>query len=204
MQKIFYIQMEQLKARVAELGRQISADYKGESVVLVGVLKGAIVFFTDLARSIDENVDVSFDFISCSSYGSGTTSTGVVRILKDLDRSVEGKHVLVVEDIVDTGTTLHYLLENLHARGAKSVRLAALLNKPERRKMDVEVDYVGFVIPDYFVIGYGLDYAEKLSSLTLYRYFKGRNVSKLKNYDIIYECISQRDVLNSFMPLNYY
>ena len=125
---------EQLKARVAELGRQISADYKGESVVLVGVLKGAIVFFTDLARSIDENVDVSFDFISCSSYGSGTTSTGVVRILKDLDRSVEGKHVLVVEDIVDTGTTLHYLLENLHTRGAKSVRLAALLNKPERRK----------------------------------------------------------------------
>ena len=158
---------EQLKARVAELGHQISADYKGESVVLVGVLKGAIVFFTDLARSIDENVDVSFDFISCSSYGSGTTSTGVVRILKDLDRSVEGKHVLVVEDIVDTGTTLHYLLENLHARGAKSVRLAALLNKPERRKMDVEVDYVGFVIPDYFVIGYGLDYAEK------YRHHRG-------------------------------
>ena len=104
-------------------------------------------------------------FISCSSYGSGTTSTGVVRILKDLDRSVEGKHVLVVEDIVDTGTTLHYLLENLHARGAKSVRLAALLNKPERRKMDVEVDYVGFIIPDYFVIGYGLDYAEKYRHL---------------------------------------
>ena len=99
-------------------------------------------------------MDVSFDFISCSSYGSGTTSTGVVRILKDLDRSVEGKHVLVVEDIVDTGTTLHYLLENLHARGAKSVRLAALLNKPERRKMDVEVDYVGFV-----------DYAEKYRHL---------------------------------------
>ena len=156
---------EQLKARVAELGRQISADYKGESVVLVGVLKGAIVFFTDLARSIDENVAVRFAFISCSSYGSGTTSTGVVRILKDLDRSVEGKHVLVVEDIVDTGTTLHYLLENLHARGAKSVRLAALLNKPERRTMDVEVDYVGFVIPDYFVIGYGLDYAEKYRHL---------------------------------------
>ena len=120
---------------------------------------------TDLARAIDDSVDVSFDFISCSSYGSGTTSTGVVRILKDLDRSVEGKHVLVVEDIVDTGTTLHYLLENLHARGAKSVRLAALLNKPERRKMDVEVDYVGFIIPDYFVIGYGLDYAEKYRHL---------------------------------------
>ena len=146
---------EQLKARVAELGKEISKDYQNESVVLVGVLKGAIVFFTDLARAIDDSVDVSFDFISCSSYGSGTTSTGVVRILK----------VLVVEDIVDTGTTLHYLLENLHARGAKSVRLAALLNKPERRKMDVEVDYVGFIIPDYFVIGYGLDYAEKYRHL---------------------------------------
>ncbi len=137
---------EQLKARVAELGKEISKDYQNESVVLVGgVLKGAIVFFTDLARAIDDSVDVSFDFISCSSYGSGTTSTGVVRILKDLDRSVEGKHVLVVEDIVDTGTTLHYLLENLHARGAKSVRLAALLNKPDRRKMDVEVDYVALL-----------------------------------------------------------
>ena len=102
---------EQLQARVAELGKAISEDYKNESVVLVGVLKGAVVFFTDLARAIDDSVDVSFDFISCSSYGSGTTSTGVVRILKDLDRSVEGKHVLVVEDIVDTGTTLHYLLE---------------------------------------------------------------------------------------------
>ena len=156
---------EQIQKRVAELGRQITEDYKGKEIVLVGVLKGAIVFFTDLARAIDDSVDVSFDFISCSSYGSGTTSTGVVRILKDLDRSVEGKHVLVVEDIVDTGTTLHYLLENLHARGAKSVRLAALLNKPERRKMDVEVDYVGFIIPDYFVIGYGLDYAEKYRHL---------------------------------------
>ena len=145
---------EQLQARVAELGKAISEDYKNESVVLVGVLKGAIVFFTDLARAIDDSVDVSFDFISCSSYGSGTTST-----------SVEGKHVLVVEDIVDTGTTLHYLLENLHARGAKSVRLAALLNKPDRRKMDVDVDYVGFIIPDYFVIGYGLDYAEKYRHL---------------------------------------
>lgn len=156
---------EQLAARVTELGRDISRDYKGESVVLVGVLKGAIVFFTDLARAIDDTVNVSFDFISCSSYGNSTTSTGVVRILKDLDRSVEGKHVLVVEDIVDTGTTLHYLLDNLRARGAKSVRLAALLNKPDRRKMDVHVDYVGFVIPDYFVVGYGLDFAERYRHL---------------------------------------
>ena len=156
---------EQLKARVAELGKEISKDYQNESVVLVGVLKGAIVFFTDFSTRYWWQRRCKFDFISCSSYGSGTTSTGVVRILKDLDRSVEGKHVLVVEDIVDTGTTLHYLLENLHARGAKSVRLAALLNKPERRKMDVEVDYVGFIIPDYFVIGYGLDYAEKYRHL---------------------------------------
>lgn len=156
---------EQLASRVAELGVEISKDYAGESVVLVGVLKGAVVFFTDLARAIDNTVDVSFDFISCSSYGEGTTSTGVVRILKDLDRSVEGKHVLVIEDIVDTGTTLHYLLDNLRARGAKSVRLVALLNKPDRRKKDVDVDYIGFTVPDYFVIGYGLDYAEQYRQL---------------------------------------
>lgn len=156
---------EQLSSRIAELGIEISKDYAGESVVLVGVLKGAVVFFTDLARAIDNTVDVSFDFISCSSYGEGTTSTGVVRILKDLDRSVEGKHVLVVEDIVDTGTTLHYLLDNLRARGAKSVRLVALLNKPDRRKKDVDVDYIGFTVPDYFVIGYGLDYAEQYRQL---------------------------------------
>lgn len=156
---------KQLASRVAELGVEISKDYAGESVVLVGVLKGAVVFFTDLARAIDNIVDVSFDFISCSSYGEGTTSTGVVRILKDLDRSVEGKHVLVVEDIVDTGTTLHYLLDNLRARGAKSVRLVALLNKPDRRKKDVDVDYIGFTVPDYFVIGYGLDYAEQYRQL---------------------------------------
>lgn len=156
---------KQLASRVAGLGVEISKDYAGESVVLVGVLKGAVVFFTDLARAIDNTVDVSFDFISCSSYGEGTTSTGVVRILKDLDRSVEGKHVLVVEDIVDTGTTLHYLLDNLRARGAKSVRLVALLNKPDRRKKDVDVDYIGFTVPDYFVIGYGLDYAEQYRQL---------------------------------------
>ena len=158
--EILYSQ-EQLATRIRELGAEISKDYANESVVLVGVLKGAIVFYTDLARTIDDSVDVSFDFISCSSYGDGTTSTGVVRILKD----VEGKNVLVVEDIVDTGTTLHYLLDNLKARGAKSVRLAALLNKPERRKMDVDVDYVGFTVPDYFVVGYGLDYAEQYRQL---------------------------------------
>ena len=154
---------EQIQKRVAELGRQITEDYKGKEIVLVGVLKGAIVFFTDLARHIEG--DVKMDFISCSSYGSSTVSSGVVRILKDLDRPVEGKHVIVVEDIVDTGTTLSYLLENLQARKAASVRLCSLLNKPDRRKVDVHVEYEGFVIPDEFVIGYGLDYDEKYRQL---------------------------------------
>lgn len=154
---------EEIKARVAELGQQISKDYAGEEVVLVGVLKGAVTFLTDLARSIDG--EVSLDFLSCSSYGSGTESTGVVRLLKDLDRPIEGKNVLVVEDIVDTGNTLSYLLSNLASRGPKSVRLAALLDKPDRRKVEVKVDYTGFVIPDYFVVGYGLDYAERFRQL---------------------------------------
>lgn len=154
---------EQIQKRVAELGRQITEDYTGKEVVLIGVLKGAVVFFADLLRHIEGNV--SMDFISCSSYGSSTVSSGVVRILKDLDRPVEGKHVIVVEDIVDTGTTLSYLLENLQSRKAASVRLCSLLNKPERRKVDVYVDYEGFVIPDEFVIGYGLDYDEKYRQL---------------------------------------
>ena len=156
---------EEIKKRVQELGEASSQDYKGEELVLVCVLKGAVVFYTDLIRAIGNDVDVSLDFISCSSYGNGTVSSGEVRIMKDLDRSVEGKHVLVVEDIVDTGTTLHYLLDNLKARQAKSVKLATLLNKPERRKVDVHVDYNGFTVPDYFVIGYGLDYAERYRQL---------------------------------------
>lgn len=156
---------EEIKKRVQELGEAISQDYKGEELVLVCVLKGAVVFYTDLIRAIGNDVDVSLDFISCSSYGNGTVSSGEVRIMKDLDRSVEGKHVLVVEDIVDTGTTLHYLLDNLKARQAKSVKLATLLNKPERRKVEVHVDYNGFTVPDYFVIGYGLDYAERYRHL---------------------------------------
>lgn len=155
----------EIKKRVQELGEVISQDYKGEELVLVCVLKGAVVFYTDLIRAIGNDVDVSLDFISCSSYGNGTVSSGEVRIMKDLDRSVEGKHVLVVEDIVDTGSTLHYLLDNLKARQAKSVKLATLLNKPERRKVEVHVDYNGFTVPDYFVIGYGLDYAERYRHL---------------------------------------
>lgn len=157
------ISEEQLQQRVKELAKQISDDYKGEEVVLVCVLKGAVMFFADLARYVEG--DVSLDFISCSSYGSSTVSSGVVRIMKDLDKPVDGKHVVVVEDIVDTGNTLHYLLENLKSRNAKSVRLVALLNKPDRRTAEVKVDYQGFEIPDYFVVGYGLDFAEKYRNL---------------------------------------
>lgn len=154
---------EEIKSRVKEIGAQISKDFADKDVVLVGVLKGSVVFLADLAREI--TIPVALDFISCSSYGSSTESSGVVRILKDLDRPVEGRHVIVVEDIVDTGTTLHYLLENLRSRQAASVSLVTLLNKPERRKVPVEVDYNGFNIPDYFVIGYGLDYAEQYRNL---------------------------------------
>lgn len=154
---------EQLQAKVQELGKQISADYKGEEVVLVCVLKGAVMFFADLARTVEG--DVRLDFISCSSYGNSTVSSGVVRIMKDLDRPIEGKHVIIVEDIVDTGTTMNYLMDNLRSRKAKSIRLAALFDKPDRRKVEVTVDYSGFIIPDLFIVGYGLDYAEKYRSL---------------------------------------
>ncbi len=154
---------EQIRERVAELGAQITKDFEGKEVVIVGVLKGSVVFLADLIRAI--NTPVTLDFISCSSYGASTESSGVVRILKDLDRSVEGKHVIVVEDIVDTGTTLSHLIGNLKARKAASVKVATLLNKPERRKVDLHVDYNGFNIPDYFVIGYGLDYAEQFRHL---------------------------------------
>ena len=149
----------QIKARVAELGAQISADYAGKDLMLVCILKGANIFLADLVREI--TIPLSYDFVAVSSYGADTKSSGVVRILKDLDESVESKHVLVVEDIVDTGLTLRlsYLLENLRSRRAASVKICTLLDKPVRRRMDVPVDYFGFQVEDHFVIGYGLDYA---------------------------------------------
>jgi len=154
---------EQIAARIKEMGDQISADYAGKDILMIGVLRGAVIFMADLARAI--TVPVTLDFMAVSSYGSSTTSSGVVRILKDLDEAVQGKHVLVVEDIVDTGLTLNYLLDNLKARGPASIRLCTLLNKPERRKAQVNIDYNGFNIPDEFVIGYGLDFAEKYRNL---------------------------------------
>jgi hypoxanthine phosphoribosyltransferase len=156
---------EDIKARVKELGQQISRDYQGKELVLVGVLKGASIFLADLVREI--TIPVSFDFVAISSYGADTRSSGVVRLLKDLDESIESKHVLVVEDIVDTGWTLRlsYIVENLRSRKAASVRVCTLLDKPSRRKVDVGIDYYGFIVEDKYVVGYGLDYNGKFRNL---------------------------------------
>ncbi len=154
---------EAVNKKIREIGEQISKDYAGKKVHLVCVLKGASFFTCELAKRI--TVPVSLDFMSVSSYGSDTTSSGVVRIIKDLDESITDRNVLVVEDIVDSGRTLSYLLEMLKQRGAADVKLCALLDKPERRVVDVKVDYIGFQIPDEFVVGYGLDYNQKYRNL---------------------------------------
>jgi len=161
-QEVLFSENE-LAVRVKELGMQLTRDYAGQEILMIGVLRGAIIFMADLARAIQ--LPVAFDFMAVSSYGASTTSTGVVRILKDLDEAVEGKHVLIVEDIIDSGLTLNYLLENLKSRNPRSIKICTLLNKPERRKSNVPVDYNGFIIPDHFVVGYGLDYAGKYRNL---------------------------------------
>jgi len=157
------IDEETLHGRIAELGAQISDDYRGEDLLLIGVLKGAIFFMADLMRSIDIPCEV--DFMAISSYGASTDSSGVVRILKDLDINIEGRDVLVVEDIIDSGLTLSYLRRTLGARKPASLEICALLTKPERREVEVPVRYVGFEIPNRFVIGYGLDFAERYRNL---------------------------------------
>jgi len=154
---------EELQARIRSLGVEISADYHGRELLLVGVLKGAVFFMADLMRSI--SVACEIDFMAISSYGAATDSSGVVRILKDLDINIEGRHVLVVEDIIDSGLTLSYLLRNLESREPASLEICALLTKPERREVDVPVRYIGFEIPNRFVIGYGLDFAERYRNL---------------------------------------
>jgi hypoxanthine phosphoribosyltransferase len=157
------ISEEQIRERVAELGRQISHDYAGESVLLVAVLRGAVLFVADLARAID--VPVELDFMAVSSYGSSTKSSGVVRILKDLDEQIEGRHVLVVEDILDTGLTLKYLLKNLASRKPASLEIVTLLNKEGKQRVPISCKYIGFPVPDEFVVGYGLDFAERYRNL---------------------------------------
>ena len=152
-----------IKSKVKELGSEITKDYAKKELFIIGILKGASVFMSDLIRSID--LPLSMDFMAVSSYGKSTESSGVVRIIKDLDESIEGKDVIIVEDIIDTGLTLAYLVDNLKSRGCNSVSVCTLLDKPERRLVDVNVKYVGFKIPDAFVVGYGLDYAEKYRNL---------------------------------------
>lgn len=154
---------EQLQEGVKKIAEQINRDYEGKEIYAIGILKGAMIFYADLVREI--NVPVAFDFMAASSYGKNTTSSGEVKILKDLDFSIEGKHVIIVEDIVDSGLTLSYLLKNMKSRNPASVKLCALLNKPERREVDVDVDYVGFEVPNEFLVGYGLDYASKYRNL---------------------------------------
>lgn len=157
------VQADDLRHRVEQLGAEISADYAGRELLLIGVLKGAIFFLADLMRHIDVPCEV--DFMAVASYGSATESSGVVRILKDLDTPIEDRHVLVVEDIVDSGLTLQYLVRSLQGRGPASLEICALLTKPERRRVDLPARYVGFEIPDAFVIGYGLDHAERYRNL---------------------------------------
>jgi len=154
---------EKIQEKVQEMGKKIAKDYADKSLFIIGVLKGSSIFMADLVRAID--IPLAFDFMAVSSYGSATTSSGVVRINKDLETSIEGKDVLIVEDIIDSGLTLSYLVENLKSRNPASLKISTLLNKPERRKSDVQVDYCGFDIPDKFVVGYGLDYAEKYRNL---------------------------------------
>ena len=157
--KVYFTEKE-LQAKVRELGRQITEDYKDakEDIYCVGILKGASVFYTDLVRAID--LPVRFDFMIASSYDNGTSTTGSVKILKDLDYDIEGKHLIVIEDIIDSGTTMSYLLKYFEHRKPVSVKLCALLSKPSRRTAEVAIDYCGFEVPDEFLVGYGLDYAE--------------------------------------------
>ncbi|MGA1837719.1 hypoxanthine phosphoribosyltransferase [Herbiconiux sp. 11R-BC] len=154
---------EQIAGKIAELARAIEADYADDDLLIVGVLKGAVMVMADLAREL--RIQVNMDWMAVSSYGSGTQSSGVVRILKDLDTDLTGRTVLIVEDIIDSGLTLSWLLANLRSRGAKSVEICALLRKPEAVKVEIDVKYVGFDIPNAFVVGYGLDYAERYRNL---------------------------------------
>ncbi len=157
------VQPDELKERVRSLGQAVSSEYAGRDLLLIGVLKGAVFFLADLMRQISLPCEV--DFMAVSSYGSATDSSGVVRILKDLDVPIEGRDVLIVEDIVDSGLTLQYLMRNLGARNPASLEVCALLTKPERRKVELPIRFVGFEIPDRFAIGYGLDHAEKYRNL---------------------------------------
>ncbi|MCX7569598.1 hypoxanthine phosphoribosyltransferase [Tumebacillus sp. DT12] len=154
---------EAVDARIREIGAEIARDYEGQDLLVIGILKGASLFMAELVKRIDMLVEI--DFMAVSSYGKSSESSGVVRILKDLDKSIEGRHVLIVEDIIDSGLTLSYLKNLLEQRKAASVKVVSLLDKPERRKAEITADYLGFSVPDHFIVGYGLDYAERYRNL---------------------------------------
>lgn len=161
-QEVLFSQ-EVIAKRVKELAVDISKDYKGKNLVVVGILKGSVLFTSDLIKDIE--IPCEIDFMAVSSYGNSTETSGIVRILKDLDHGIEGKDILIVEDIVDSGVTLNYLTKYLEGRGANSIKIATLLNKPARRVAEVAVEYEGFLVPDGFIVGYGIDYAEKYRNL---------------------------------------
>lgn len=171
------ITAQKIEERIRELGAEVARDYSGHTPLLIGVLKGACLFLSDLMRAID--IPVNVEFMAISSYGAEMRTSGEVRIMKDLDVAIEGRHILVVEDIVDTGLTLSYLLANLESRGAASVKLAALLDKYERREKEVAIDYLGFKISDKFVVGYGLDFAERYRNLPFIAVLKNPEESQL-------------------------
>lgn len=164
------ITQEQINKRAAEIGRQIEADYRGESVVLVGILRGAVVWMADIMKNV--NLDMRIDFMAVSSYGASTKSSGIVKINKDLDTDIEGKNVIIVEDIIDSGITLNYLKGYMENREAKSVRICTLLDKPGGRSVDIDVDYIGFTVDDKFIVGYGLDYDQKYRNLPYISYLE--------------------------------
>lgn len=157
------ISAEELETRVQELGRQISQDFAGEKIIAVGILKGAFIFMADLVRNI--NLPVEIEFMAVSSYGKSAASSGEVRILKDLDCSIEGKNIIIIEDIIDTGLTLKYIREILLKRQPRNLKMCCMLDKPSRRQAEIDIDYIGYSIPDHFVVGYGLDYSGRYRSL---------------------------------------
>lgn len=161
---------EEIAKKVKEIGKRIEKDYEGKELIVIGVLKGANIFLADLIREI--NIPLYIDFMAVSSYGSSTESSGVVRILKDLDSDIEDKHVLIIEDIIDTGLTLKYLTDNLQSRNVASLEICTLLDKPSRRKSNLDIKYIGFEIPDEFIVGYGIDYAEKYRNLPYVGFLK--------------------------------
>lgn len=164
------ITQEQINDKAAEIGRRIEEDFKGEPIVLVGILRGAVLWMADIMKNV--NLDMVIDFMSVSSYGSSTKSSGIVRIIKDLDTDIEGKNVIIVEDIVDSGRTLSYLKTYFENRDAKSVKICTLLDKPSGRKVEIDVDYIGFTVDDIFIVGYGLDYDQKYRNLPYISYLE--------------------------------